>query len=92
MCSRNQGELLLKGNQEPIFYSNFKRNIIYKIEKSTGLQNFEYYYSKKNIQINSKKASTCALQMNKSMANMNPDGHIIQVKVVKQHYSSRECK
>lgn len=69
------------------------RNIIYKIEKSTGLQNFEYYYSKKIfLQINNKKASTCALQMNKSMANMNPDGHIIQVKVVKQHYSSRECK
>lgn len=69
------------------------RNIIYKIEKSTGLQNFEYYYSKKIfLQINNKKASTCALQMNKSMATMNPDGHIIQVKVVQQHYSSRECK
>ena len=34
MCSRNQGELLLKGNQEPIFYNNFERSIIYKIFES----------------------------------------------------------
>lgn len=33
-CSRNQGELLLKRNQEPIFCINFKRSIIYKIFES----------------------------------------------------------
>lgn len=58
--------------------TNIVRNIIYKITKSTALQNILLLLKKKEfLQIKYKKASTCALQMNKSMANMNPDGHVI---------------